>query len=234
MFMQVVTNFFLYLHIAAGFIALMTGAITLSTAKGGKIHRKAGTVFFYAMMAITATAIVLSLIKNIPFLLMVALFSGYMAFTGYRAIQFCKKRSRPSRLDWSIWGLAALFVVWMIAEAVKLSFLQDSSSADTVPANQLFHFNSFALVLAVFGFILGSFVIRDYQSYRAIASYSKNDWLLMHISRMCGAYIATLTAFLVVNIKVEPAFIPWLLPTALGTPFIAYFIRKYRTKKSVL
>ncbi|MBC7922645.1 MAG: hypothetical protein H7Z75_16310, partial [Ferruginibacter sp.] len=61
---------------------------------------------------------------------------------------------------------------------------------------------------------------------------SRLDWLRMHIERMGGAYIATVTAFLVVNVRVEPAFIPWLLPGLLGGFGIRYFVRKYALEKS--
>jgi hypothetical protein len=46
---------------------------------------------------------------------------------------------------------------------------------------------------------------------------------------MGGAYIAASTAFLVVN--VEWGVVGWLLPTAIGSPLIAFALRKYRKRR---
>ncbi len=218
--MQTVAKLLLYLHIVAGFTALVTGAIALGANKGGKVHRKAGSVYFYAMLTVTFTALLISLLKSLVFLLMIAIFSGYMTWTGYRALQFRRSRKKGAvLLDWIVLTLAGLFVLWMGAEAIRLSF----------PVG--FIFNSFALVLIVFGAIFGIFIGQDFRVFRQIETFSSSDWLRLHIGRMCGAYIATCTAFLVVNVHVQPAFIPWLLPVAIGTPLISYFIRKYTVKK---
>ncbi|MFN4880994.1 MAG: hypothetical protein ACK5CD_05075 [Bacteroidota bacterium] len=46
---------------------------------------------------------------------------------------------------------------------------------------------------------------------------------------MTGSYIATTTAFLVVNIQLTPMWIIWLGPTLLGTILIIYYTRTYRS-----
>ena len=60
---------------------------------------------------------------------------------------------------------------------------------------------------------------------------SKFLWMYTHIGRMMGAYIATFTAFLVVNAQFFPSpMVTWLAPTVFGTPVIFYWIRRYRKK----
>ena len=55
--------------------------------------------------------------------------------------------------------------------------------------------------------------------------------MLAHIGNMMGAYIATVTAFVVVNINfVKPGWIVWLLPTALGLPVIMCYTRVWKKK----
>jgi hypothetical protein len=49
---------------------------------------------------------------------------------------------------------------------------------------------------------------------------------------MCGAYIASLTAFLVVNVKILPSLIVWLLPTMVITPLIFIWSKKLITQKN--
>jgi hypothetical protein len=48
---------------------------------------------------------------------------------------------------------------------------------------------------------------------------------------MVPAYIATVTAFLVVNVSYECPVVIWLAPTVLFVPVIIYNIRKYRVRK---
>ncbi len=92
------------------------------------------------------------------------------------------------------------------------------------------------LVLMVFGVLGGSLAAQDAKLFYDIIRQKeilKNQWLLRHISTMLGGYIATFTAFLVVNVSLESApWLPWLLPTIIGTPLIAYWTRKYQPKKS--
>ncbi|HJW67929.1 MAG TPA: hypothetical protein VJ829_01095 [Candidatus Binatia bacterium] len=53
--------------------------------------------------------------------------------------------------------------------------------------------------------------------------YRGIDRIIAHLARMLGGAIAALTAFTVVNVHAEPAFIPWLAPTVLLTPLIFYW-----------
>jgi uncharacterized membrane protein len=49
------------IHIAAGGIAIVLGAVALSVKKGGTIHRRSGLLFVYAMLVMAATASILGL-----------------------------------------------------------------------------------------------------------------------------------------------------------------------------
>jgi hypothetical protein len=46
-------------------------------------------------------------------------------------------------------------------------------------------------------------------------------WLRSHVTGQCGSYIAMVTALLVVNLGVSSP-LPWLAPTLIGTPIIAW------------
>ena len=43
------------------------------------------------------------------------------------------------------------------------------------------------------------------------------------MSNMLAGTIALVTAILVVNVDMEPQWLPWVLPTLLITPFIIYW-----------
>src|SRR2546427_1359945 len=73
------------------------------TAKGGRTHRRWGKVYFWAMAAVALTAVVLAVWRPVVFLALLAVFSFYSAFSGYRSL--FRKRPREgahaSALDWA-------------------------------------------------------------------------------------------------------------------------------------
>src|ERR1700677_3384127 len=79
---------FLALHIACGVVAFLCAPVALSTAKGGKVHRRWGKVYFWAMSGVAVTALILSFALPVYFLAMVAVFSFYSAFAGDRVLYF--------------------------------------------------------------------------------------------------------------------------------------------------
>jgi hypothetical protein len=76
-----------------------------------------------------------------------------------------------------------------------------------------------------FGFV--SFILKDIKTYRGQIS-TKNYWLTHHLQRMMGAYIASLTAFAVVNAPERASILPWLVPAFLFIPLIIKWTRQYR------
>jgi hypothetical protein len=193
-------------HIFSGFFAIITGFIAIISEKGKATHKKAGFIFFINMIVVNVSAIVISVIRENSFLLYVAIFTIYLVYSGYRSI---KMRSMiPNIPD----GLVLLF--FMINAFLMIS--------------------SMKVVLIVFGFIslyLSILDIRLFFSIPTKKTQTKNQWLLRHISMMMGSYIATLTAFLVVNIKlVNFPWITWLTPTIIGIPIIVFYRNKFTLK----
>lgn len=54
----------LKIHIAAGGLAIILGAIALSVKKGGSAHRRSGLLFVYAMLVMAVSASMLSLLEG--------------------------------------------------------------------------------------------------------------------------------------------------------------------------
>src|SRR5688572_28632230 len=52
------------IHIAAGGLAIILGAVALSVKKGGTIHRRSGLLFVYAMLVMGVSASILSVLKG--------------------------------------------------------------------------------------------------------------------------------------------------------------------------
>lgn len=99
---------FLAVHIAAGTSAFALAPLALITAKGGKAHRRWGRIYFWAMAVVAVTALVMSIYRPTLFLGLVAIFSFYSAFVGYRVLgqkAAYKGEKTATSLDWFAAGL---------------------------------------------------------------------------------------------------------------------------------
>lgn len=52
------------------------------------------------------------------------------------------------------------------------------------------------------------------------------------MGNMLGAYIATVSAFSVVNLTLLPSIVRWLWPTTVGVPLILLWIRHYQRRST--
>src|SRR5437868_9809776 len=52
------------IHVAAGGLAILLGAVALSVKKGGTIHRRSGLLFVYAMIIMGTSASILAFRKS--------------------------------------------------------------------------------------------------------------------------------------------------------------------------
>jgi hypothetical protein len=206
----------LALHIAVGTSALIAGAVAMAAPKGKRVHKLAGQTYYWSMAAVCISAVVMCFLKPQQFLFYVAIFSFYLAFTGQRMT----KRKRPSDAaamqDWSAAVLAALAgAVLLVRGGILLS-----------------EGTSFGWVNIVFGTLCLGFSVNDMRFF-VRPPHEKMHWFFTHLTRMLGAYIATFTAFCVVNVKFLPSLAVWLLPTVIGTLAITLWTRYYRRKFAV-
>lgn len=205
----------LFIHIAFGTIALFAGSINLMVVNGSKLHKLVGKIYVLSMLLVGITALVISLLKDNEFLLLIGVFSTYLVLSGYQYLKLKKNEKIQIKTPYLLSLLMTMFAVWMIINAIE----------------SLIKLNMFGLVHLTFGLISLSMCIKDFKFYSGKRKL-KNDWLLCHLQRMIAAYIATFTAFLVVNIKYDflPSFVWWLLPTAAFTPLIFYYSSKFAVK----
>ena len=138
-----------------------------------------------------------------------------MTTTGQRFL-FLKRLAygqKAKKIDWMLSLTMILFALFFIAYGFYLL------------TNDI----NFGIILLVFGIISILMARKDINTYRGTIKV-KNYWLLIHIQRMIGAYIAALTAFLVVNNNYLPPLVAWLLPTVILTPLIFYWSIKKAVK----
>src|ERR1700679_1853661 len=93
---------FLAVHITAGFGAFVLAPVALGTAKGGKQHRRWGMVYLWCMGVVAATALPMAIFRPVLFLAMVAVFSFYAAFSGYRVLKLkaLARGGSAKPIDW--------------------------------------------------------------------------------------------------------------------------------------
>jgi len=206
-----------WIHIAAGFIAFFIAPCAMLTRKGGDAHRRWGKIYFWSMAVMAFTAVIVAAYRPNIFLLLIAIFSFYMALTGYRVL-FRKRPDRGQKANALDWAAASIMLIVGVA-LIGLGFL----------APQVLRISPIiSSVFGVTGIIFGG---RDVQKFlRPLAQ--KNSWFFNHIGGMLGSYIAALSAFSVVNFDFLPTVVRWLWPTMIGTPgifiWISYYQKKFR------
>lgn len=77
----------LLLHVGGGSVAIVSGYVAMAARKGGRLHRKAGNVFFAAMLAMTGVAVIVApMLPDAPWTnTTAAVFTLYMTLTAWLA-----------------------------------------------------------------------------------------------------------------------------------------------------
>ncbi len=208
----------LAVHICAGFTSFLLAPVALATAKGGRQHKRWGMVYLWAMGVVAATALPMALYRPVLFLAMVAVFSFYAAFSGYRVLKLkdLARGGEARPMDWT---------------AGVLTFLSSLTLA-IVGAFRPAWIQSFGIVAIIFGLLgmrlaavqMGSFVHKPKE---------KMFWWYTHLGNFIGSYIAAWTAFSVVtlpSILHHGGIVFWLWPTAIGVPAIAITTGYYKRR----
>jgi uncharacterized membrane protein len=209
---------FLTIHIMAGASSFLFAPLALATAKGGKQHKRWGRVYLWSMGVVAATALPLAFFFPVRFLALVAVFSFYFAFSGYRVLRL-KELARggiAEPIDW----IAGIVTFATSALLAWLSWFRPAA-IEVLPS-----------VGVVFGFIgmVGS--ARQMLSF-VRKPKEKMFWWYTHLGNFIGSYIAAWSAFSVVTLTrvIGNHWYVWLWPTMVGVPAIvvttAYYQRKF-------
>lgn len=205
------------IHIFTGGLAVLTGLLSIILKKGHHWHNLMGLIYYYAMFVVFITVLPLTYLNPNFFLLVVGIFSFYMAFTGYRFTRL-KPGKTPSKLDQLATWIGALSALGMIGLGT-LSLITVGGAT--------------GIILDVFGAILLLMTLSDLRRIYSKKETPKLGWLFGHLGRMVGSYIAAITALLVNNVTIGTPILLWLGPTVVGTIFIIFSIRYFKKKYSV-
>lgn len=184
---------FLIIHIAAGSIGLIAGTYIVIAKKGDKMRKRNGKLFAISMLGAGLSSLVLAVLHRINFLFAVGIFTIYLTSTAWRYLRLkhIADGQKPKLIDW---------ILMAFMTAGSIGFIKTGIESLRSRA----YFGTIILIFAWRGL---SFVYKDYKTYTGKTKY-KNYWLLLHLQRMTGAYIAALTAFAVVNFRISCHFYP--------------------------
>lgn len=205
----------LVVHILAGFTALVSAAVATLSKTLDVAHRwhvYSGTAFFWAMVVVFLTAVPLAIIRPNIFLFLIAILSFYFALAGWRYGTY--RRGTPRPLDWGSAGVMTLAGGIMLAYGALL--LNDGDSN--------------GITMIALGGVGASLSIAELRTLRR-GGVKGAERIAQHLTMMLAGAIATVTAFVVTNVTVQPAFIVWLAPAAVITPVIVVWNRKIRAGK---
>ncbi len=201
----------IYIHAFFGAIGLLAGSLSFLFKKGSKLHKKSGRWFTIGMLVSAGLSVPIASMPGHenPFLVMIGLFTIYMVIVGNRALRFKKRKTSANKIDWGISGFMALISVLMLAAG-------------------LFKSGEIAVLFLFFGAIGLVLCLMDFNFLRN-PHRTKTSWLVQHIGKIVGAYIASVTAFLVAGTHLSGLAV-WILPSVIGNTAIIYWILKVNGK----
>ena len=209
---------FLGVHIAAGASAFLLAPLALATAKGGKQHKRWGMVYLWAMGVVAGTALPMALYRPVLFLALVAVFSFYLAFSGYRVLRLkdLPRGGSARPIDW----VAGVFTFGASACLAGFGVWRPG------------WVQHMGIVAVVFG-LIGMNAARVQLTSFVRKPKEKMFWWYTHLGNFIGSYIAAWSAFSVVTLGPllkNNAWYVWLWPTIVGAPAIALTTAYYKRK----
>lgn len=187
------------IHIVAAGLGLVSGAVALSAAKGGRLHRASGTLFAYAIFAMCGTAVAIAVVKGQVVNVMAGSMTAYLVFTGVTTVRPPSPGSRRQDI-----------ALMLVALLLGLATFAGGIVAIVSPKGQLFGLPSFPFFL--FGVLGLSGAFGDFKTMGA-GSLRGASRLSRHLWRMCMALFITAASFFSIRARVAA-----ILPAPFTTP----------------
>lgn len=207
------------MHIFSGFTALFIGLVPMFSKKGGNLHKVTGMIYFWAMFGVFLTTCIMFAHKpnSLLFLFLIGLFSFYQTLSGYRTLKY-KTTAIPTKLFDKITTVG----IWITSISMVLLGIYSFIIGQT----------GSGILYSIFGLFLFGEAVIDYKFYLAKKTISSRDkptkWLYRHITRMGSSYIATFSAFVVVNNTMLPNLVAWIAPGIIGGIILTFVVKKYQ------
>src|SRR6476661_10583773 len=202
------------LHMGAGSTALISGTVALSAAKGGTLHRRAGTIFAVAMLTMAVSADYLAVVRpdQLPNLL-VGTFTLYLITTAWLTVH--RKEGEPGGL---IEKAAFALILCLFLPFAVLSLQLATGMTPFLKSATPFE-GPVLVAIYVFTTIIGIAVVTDLKVLlkRGIWGRARIE---RHLWRMClGLAMAAGSAF--------TNGLPRLLPEGVHVPLLWLFMPQF-------
>ena len=106
------------IHIAAGGLAIILGAIALVAKKGGTIHRKSGLLFVYAMLVMGFSGSILGMLKSPPENERAGFLVAYFVITALTTVRPASRWTR--RINLAALTTALTLALFLIVGSVQI------------------------------------------------------------------------------------------------------------------
>jgi hypothetical protein len=223
--LSLAADLILFLHIAGGFVGLLSGAAAVLARKGGRTHQLAGLTFVVSMTIMASIGAAVSPFLPIPQRanVMAGLLTLYLVVSGWLTVR--QKTVVPGRLE--IAGLivalttAAMGVVW----AVQASYTR-SGTLDGSPPQAFYVF-----------IIMGTLGAAGDLRLLWRGGISGTPRISRHLWRMCAALLIASASFFLGQQRVMPVWMrgsPWLfVPTFAPLFVMIYWLIRIRFKNGI-
>lgn len=205
------------IHIIAGALALLTGAIAFALRKNTPKHKPVGKIYFWCMTVVFITAMFVSVYKELVFLFLIGIFTYYSTITAFRSLKLKNLHNgqKPYPIDWFIETVAGIAFISMMGFGIYFISVKNNLGG-IIP-----------LVFGIFGVLSVRTNIKILRGNPKETLY----WLKKHIGHMMGSYIGAVTAFLVNQTEYIPInpIILWLGPAAIVVPAITMELKKVKS-----
>ncbi|MBI1267045.1 MAG: hypothetical protein GC193_06380 [Cryomorphaceae bacterium] len=211
--LEEIIQYLIIVHAFFGGLGLISGLGSVLTQKGSTTHKRFGIAFTVSMLISCVLSLVVASMPNHvnSLLLLLGVFTIYMVITGNRALRYKPHlKDKASVVDYLISAVMLAWSIFMVIRGITTFF--NENVIDILPL--------------VFGSIGMSLSRQDFKFYKTFQT-SKKAWLTKHITKMMGAFIASITAFIVAGIGIH-SIIAWLLPSVIGSLYITYSISKVK------
>ena len=212
------------IHIAAGSLGIISGFIALYVTKGATLHRRAGMVFFVAMLTMGLFGIAIAILKgvapavNVP----AGLLTAYLVVTGLATV-----RTLPVSSRWLNTG-AALVALGVGVASMSFAFeaIAKGGMRDGMPAFPFLMFGTVALIGTA-----GDLRMMRSGAHRGAKRVARHLW------RMSFALFIAALSFFIGQSKVFPE--PIRILPLLAVPVLAvlvtmfYWLWRVRLKQSL-
>ncbi len=195
-----------WIHISAGLVAILAGAMAMIAAKGSPLHRKAGNLFTISMLIMTGSAAIVSFFLRTDHVTgVVALVTAYLVVTSWLVVK--RKVEGSARLLAGLAVAAALVGVYSLS--LWFNFVEDPKTLITR--------NSPPQALVFFGVVSLLCAALDVRLLRA-GQIAGAQRLVRHLWRMCFAMLIATGSFFAGQMQVFPAIVR--KSTLLGLPVL--------------